>query len=336
MRLALLNGYTVDALCFSHGHNGLVAPHKAGAGKDNRLEQVPALADFSDAGQVWPDPAALVADGVTRQTGGLAAVEDPLAAHDIALRQSCEQSVEPCSLFLQPCHSPLDQRIQGDTHIWRVAFDRRLEDVGAQIGQPRCLRQTVEQVDPDFSIVRLTECLYDPRQFHRTDLGQQAGQTHELGFVERHSGQHPRGRRPRSYRLVWQDLTPSQFEERRLERFERLSSGIQRPNSQAGINVFVAGNRKHCLIQTRQGLFRTRQAAHSLQTGIASLLMAERVGDGISPVERHLFNGRVRHCCQCGRLCSRGSIAQHSSGQQRLNGFVTGEIAQLLEQFLAS
>ena len=62
----------------------LVALHEAGAGEDDRLQQVALGADLADARQVGADLAAEVADGVAGGAGRLGAVEDRLAAADVA------------------------------------------------------------------------------------------------------------------------------------------------------------------------------------------------------------------------------------------------------------
>ena len=62
----------------------LEAAHQAGAGENDGLEQVAIGPDRADPGQVGADVAAAVADGVAGVAGGFFAVEDELAAADVA------------------------------------------------------------------------------------------------------------------------------------------------------------------------------------------------------------------------------------------------------------
>ena len=70
------------------------ALREAGAGEDDGFEQVALGADLADAGEVGPDLAADVADGVTGDAGGFRAVEDRLAAANVAPGQAGLKALE--------------------------------------------------------------------------------------------------------------------------------------------------------------------------------------------------------------------------------------------------
>ena len=72
----------------------LVAADKAGAGENNRLQQVAFGADFPNIGEVRPHVATEIANGVTRGTGCFRAVENRLTAANISLFHTCQQLLQ--------------------------------------------------------------------------------------------------------------------------------------------------------------------------------------------------------------------------------------------------
>src|SRR5688572_19759736 len=71
-----------------------IAAHEAGVGKNDRLEQIALGADSGDARQIRSDLAAQVTDGMTDNAGGLLAVEDDLAAANVASFDLADQLFE--------------------------------------------------------------------------------------------------------------------------------------------------------------------------------------------------------------------------------------------------
>ena len=63
---------------------GLIAAGKAGAGEQDRLQEVSLAANLADSCQVRTDLAAQVSDGVAGETGCLGAIEHRLSAANVA------------------------------------------------------------------------------------------------------------------------------------------------------------------------------------------------------------------------------------------------------------
>ena len=82
------------AVLRGHGDR-LEAAHQAGAGEDDGLEQVALGANRADLGQIGADVSAAIADGMARVAGGFFAVEDKLAAANVAGRQRGQELLEP-------------------------------------------------------------------------------------------------------------------------------------------------------------------------------------------------------------------------------------------------
>ena len=132
-----------DLAVLGRDDDRLEAPHEAGAGEEDRLEQVALGADLADLGQVGADLAAEVADRVAGDAGRLGAVEDRLAAADVAAGRASPGTPPACAFC--PAASAFERRVQSlPASVWTFAAELRqprLERLDPQAGPGRRLLQ---------------------------------------------------------------------------------------------------------------------------------------------------------------------------------------------------
>ena len=193
----------VDLAVVRGDDDRLVAADEAGAGEDDRLEQVALGADLADPGQVGADVAAEVADGVAGEAGGLLAVEDGLAAADVAARRASAASSSSWAFCLAASTLSLAYRASACFWTGGPYFARcGLMRVDPQAREGRRLAEGLDQLQAERLVGRLLEGGQQAVDLERPGGPERVGQGDELGRVELGPRQHVGGGRPRRRRAA--------------------------------------------------------------------------------------------------------------------------------------
>src|SRR6185436_7252396 len=121
---------------------------EAGAGKDDRLEEVAAGADRGDLGEVGPDASALRRDRVAGGAGGLLAEEDLFAADGIAADELGVQFRETCFLLLDVDLEPLEEGRRLVPDFFRIVLQRAAQRLERERLDRRRLLEPAHQFLP--------------------------------------------------------------------------------------------------------------------------------------------------------------------------------------------
>ena len=74
----------LDLAVLGRDHHRLIAADKACAGKNDGFQQIAFGADFADVGQIGPDVAPEIADGMARRADGFRVLKHGLPAADVS------------------------------------------------------------------------------------------------------------------------------------------------------------------------------------------------------------------------------------------------------------